>query len=346
MGFLARTQFWSGWRCSDTSSGVLVGPIQAPPSRSPPCRSLLWQEKAVSPWQHHPFVRRTVHWRWSRKWLGRVGLFRHALTTSYFYVDYTFVIWQHGSDKMRDFLHHPNSIHQSIQFTMETESEGHLPFLDLDIYRRPDGSLGHKVYCKPTHCIFTSTPSPILTHPISKRRYVLWYTEPEISVMKTACRLSWCSWRTSSERMTTTTDRSTEPSTAVRTHLNWTTSPTHSPSSFCRNCIQSFKQSVGPTQHQIYGLAPKEIIQSPPSSKGPPQTKDTRGVQDPLWVWQSLHWADGQFHGHQVKGASTAHKTRTPNKSAVAEHSIDQGQHSIPQFFHPRHENQIYGPHC
>jgi hypothetical protein len=28
---------------------------------------------------------------------------------------------------------------------METESEGHLPFLDLDIYKRPDGSLGHKV---------------------------------------------------------------------------------------------------------------------------------------------------------------------------------------------------------
>jgi hypothetical protein len=34
---------------------------------------------------------------------------------------------------------------------METESEGHLPFLHLDIYRRPDGSLGHKVYRKPTH---------------------------------------------------------------------------------------------------------------------------------------------------------------------------------------------------
>jgi hypothetical protein len=34
---------------------------------------------------------------------------------------------------------------------METESEGHLPFLDLNIYRRPDGSLGHKVYRKPTH---------------------------------------------------------------------------------------------------------------------------------------------------------------------------------------------------
>jgi hypothetical protein len=34
---------------------------------------------------------------------------------------------------------------------METESEGQLPFLVLDIYRRPDGSLGHKVYRKPTH---------------------------------------------------------------------------------------------------------------------------------------------------------------------------------------------------
>ena len=34
---------------------------------------------------------------------------------------------------------------------MEIEEGGHLPFLDVDIYRRNDGSLGHKVYCKPTH---------------------------------------------------------------------------------------------------------------------------------------------------------------------------------------------------
>jgi hypothetical protein len=34
---------------------------------------------------------------------------------------------------------------------MATESKGHLPFLDLDIYRRSDGSLRHKVYRKPTH---------------------------------------------------------------------------------------------------------------------------------------------------------------------------------------------------
>jgi hypothetical protein len=67
------------------------------------------------------------------------------------FVDDTFAISQHGPDKIEDFLHHLKSIHQSIQFIMETESEGHLPFLDLDIYRRPDGSLGHEVYRKPTH---------------------------------------------------------------------------------------------------------------------------------------------------------------------------------------------------
>jgi hypothetical protein len=49
------------------------------------------------------------------------------------YVDDTFVILQHGPDKLKHFLHHLNSFHQSIQFTMKTESDDHLPFLDLGI---------------------------------------------------------------------------------------------------------------------------------------------------------------------------------------------------------------------
>ena len=44
---------------------------------------------------------------------------------------------------------HLNGLHNKKQFTME--KEGHLPFLDIDIYRKRDGSLGHKVYRKPTH---------------------------------------------------------------------------------------------------------------------------------------------------------------------------------------------------
>jgi len=38
-----------------------------------------------------------------------------------------------------------------IQLNMETERDGHLPFLEFDIYGNLDGTLGHKVYWKPTH---------------------------------------------------------------------------------------------------------------------------------------------------------------------------------------------------
>jgi hypothetical protein len=64
------------------------------------------------------------------------------------YVDDTF-IWQHGQEKLTEFLNHLNGHHNKIQFTME--KEGHLPFLDIDIYRKTDGSRRYKVYRKPTH---------------------------------------------------------------------------------------------------------------------------------------------------------------------------------------------------
>jgi hypothetical protein len=109
------------------------------------------------------------------------------------YVDDTTVICSHGPGKLKDFLHHLKSIHQFIQSTTETESDGHLPFLDLDIYRRPDGSVGHIAYASPHTSVCTSTPSPIITHPINKRYCLLWCIGPELTVMKTACRQSWCS---------------------------------------------------------------------------------------------------------------------------------------------------------
>jgi hypothetical protein len=66
-------------------------------------------------------------------------------------VDNTFVIWPHGQDKQREFLDYLNGLHNNIKFTMEIEEEGHLPFLDIDTYRKTNGSIGHKVYRKPTH---------------------------------------------------------------------------------------------------------------------------------------------------------------------------------------------------
>ena len=52
---------------------------------------------------------------------------------------------------MERFRDHLNVLHRNIQFTMEMERDGHLPLLDINIYRRPDGSIGHKVCRNPSH---------------------------------------------------------------------------------------------------------------------------------------------------------------------------------------------------
>jgi len=66
------------------------------------------------------------------------------------YVDDTFIIWPHGQEKLAEFQNHLTGLFNKKQFTVEKE-EGHLPFLDVDIYRKTHGSLGHKIYQKPTH---------------------------------------------------------------------------------------------------------------------------------------------------------------------------------------------------
>jgi hypothetical protein len=60
------------------------------------------------------------------------------------YVDDTFVIWPHGLEELNNFLNH----FRNIQLTME-RVEWPPSFLDIDIYRRSDGSLGHNAYWNP-----------------------------------------------------------------------------------------------------------------------------------------------------------------------------------------------------
>jgi hypothetical protein len=54
---------------------------------------------------------------------------------------------------------------------METEKDNHLPFLDIDIYKRPDGTLGHKGYQKPLHTnLYLNANS---NHPLSSKQALL-----------------------------------------------------------------------------------------------------------------------------------------------------------------------------
>ena len=66
------------------------------------------------------------------------------------YVDDTFVIWSLGRESLEGFFSHINSLRPSIEFTMETENEGRLTFLDVLVHR--EGMfLITIVYRKPTH---------------------------------------------------------------------------------------------------------------------------------------------------------------------------------------------------
>lgn len=54
-------------------------------------------------------------------------------------------------DKVQHLLQHLNSIEGTIQFTVEMESEGILPSLNVKLHHEPDGSISTSVYRKATH---------------------------------------------------------------------------------------------------------------------------------------------------------------------------------------------------
>ncbi|KAL9965123.1 hypothetical protein ACROYT_G028877 [Oculina patagonica] len=65
------------------------------------------------------------------------------------YADDTFTILDRGS--VDSFLQHLNNQQPSIRFTMETENDCKIAFLDTTVSREPDGRLTTSVYRKPTH---------------------------------------------------------------------------------------------------------------------------------------------------------------------------------------------------
>ena len=136
-------------------------------------------KQTVLPWAHHlPFTANFYMEEFEKKAIEQAT---YKPTCWYRYVDDTFVIWPHGQDKLQEFLHHINGLHKKIQFTMEIEKDGHLPFLDIDIYRKTDGSLGHKVYSKPTHTNLYLQQSSH-HHPANKRSVLTSLTHRAITL--------------------------------------------------------------------------------------------------------------------------------------------------------------------
>ena len=65
------------------------------------------------------------------------------------YVDDIYAIIH--TDQIEAFFNHLNTINTSIQFTVEKEVSGSLPFLDVNLKRESDGSFSTTIYRKPTH---------------------------------------------------------------------------------------------------------------------------------------------------------------------------------------------------
>ena len=67
------------------------------------------------------------------------------------YIDDVLGVWTSGPENLRDYLHHINSTHPSISFTIETtEDSGSIPFLDTKITRR-DSRTRREIHYRALH---------------------------------------------------------------------------------------------------------------------------------------------------------------------------------------------------
>ena len=130
------------------------------------------------------------------------------------------------------------------------ERGGHLPFLDINIYRRPDGSMGHKVCRKPSHI------NPYLNpeshhHSTYKPFFQPWCTEPGLCVTRKASMMSWSNSGPLSGKMGVAPNRYDRPSTRRLETPSRKTSPPRSLSSLHPDDLRPAQQNVGQTQYQM-----------------------------------------------------------------------------------------------
>jgi hypothetical protein len=202
---------------------------------------------------------------------------------------------------------------------METESEGHHPFLDLDIYRRPDGCLGHKVYSKPTHTSLHLSPKShhhpsnkqaVLSTPIHKARALCEEDslQGELLFLRDVCNQNayndWQIHRALNRRL----------------HLP---QPDNEPYSV------AFLPFVGTVFNRISRVLARHNIKSVGlphmklSSQRQPRTPGVYRI--PCECSRVYIGQTGRFVDIRLKEHRRHIRLEHPDKSAVAEHSINQG---------------------
>lgn len=86
-------------------------------------------------------------------------------------VEDTFLIWSMARFNWWNSLIPCTILHSSIRFALSTKNQSKLPFLDLSVYRKGDGSVGQSIENPPTP-IFTFI-LPVIPPPPPKKKSVL-----------------------------------------------------------------------------------------------------------------------------------------------------------------------------
>jgi len=199
--------------------------------------------------------------------------------------------------KLTEFLNHLNRLHNKIQFTIENEGGGHLAFLDMDIYRKMDGSLGHKIYRKPTHtslCLHQNSHH----HPANKQSVLA-------SLIHRAKAL--CDEDSLTQELeflaTVFKDnghspqqiwRAMEPATRTAKTIHKPTSTAHIP--YTQTTYGQLSRMLA--KHNIISVAlpPRKISSYFPPVKDALGFKNTGCIQHPMWMWRGLYWAKRTIH--------------------------------------------------
>ena len=91
-----------------------------------------------------------MHWFEKTYVFGEDGEFKENIVFWKRQVDDIFFIWRGTKEELELFVWKLNGFEYSIQFTLEIENDGFIPFLDIGI-TKADEKFITKIYRKPTH---------------------------------------------------------------------------------------------------------------------------------------------------------------------------------------------------